>query len=614
MKKIIIPLLILVSAHQYGQTRRSDTLSRDQIRMQKDLFVSYLQKNSTFLKNNFDKKYTVIGDFLPTDGKNTYTLAKVSVEDCWGYIDEKGKEIIPPFYRFISQFNNGIAILQYTQDDDLLTKCTRPINDKGVFLLPECAEHSDGYIMPQKKNSIFTQIPNTPYLKYGPQTGYGIINRDGKTVVPTQYKWITFEGQHFICQSQDEKTIDIYSEDGKLVYATPGRSAYHIKDQYYSVGKTETSRFDVIDMVSKRKILRNFMGYNNPGSSKKISFMVLDYRKPNNYNEGENVYIADQNFKIINAAHPNATNFEDQYLTQKATENDRLVYIILDFEGKVVTKYNEYDYYLYNYFAPFKLNDPVFIEQNAARFSGYKEINRLDYNDPQYIGYFYSFHPYNESLREPRIWKGLHFLNKKTSDIFLTLSPEKYKDPRVFDTGQVSVYNIPLERTEIYNFKGTMLYSLPFDAINNTKEKYFRIIKGDSLNLADKKTHQILFSNFYSDIKIIGETGLFAVKKGKHYGIIDHKDRIVRPFDYAHIRFNEKKPGYINLYKDHTLEYLNTGSEKTDMIICHDPKTRTTGNDSYGIVYYDERVAVDHYGNVFYNIKDERIFRPYISK
>lgn len=50
------------------------------------------------------------------------------------------------------------------------------------------------------------------------------------------------------------------------------------------------------------------------------------------------------------------------------------------------------------------------------------------------------------------------------------------------------------------------------------------------------------------------------------------------------------------------------------MIICHDPKNITTGNDFYGIVYYDERAAVDHYGNVFYNIEDERVFRPYLSK
>lgn len=616
MKKTIATLLIILSGNQYGQTKPSDTLTRDEIIEQKETIISYLQKNSIFLKNNFDKKYTMIGDFLPVDEKNAYKLAKVSIDGCWGYIDEKGKEIIPPFYSYISQFYNGIALITYYSDDAVFNKCERLINDKGEFLFPDCSEQSSSSsssIIPERKKSIFSQIPNTPYVKYGPQTGFGIINKDRKTLVPTQYKSITFEGLHFICQSQDEKTIDLYSEEGKLVFTVPGKYAYHIKDQYYSFMNYETGRYDLIDIITKRRIFQNFTGYHNPGNSKKISFRVQDYRQPNKFNEDENVYMADQNFKIINIDHPNAKNFEDQYLVQETTENNRLVYIILDFEGKVITKYNEYEYDLYNYFAPFRLNDPAFIQQNASRFSGYKKINRLDDNDPQYIGYFYSFHPYNESSHEPRIRKGIHFLNKKTSEIFLTLPPDKYRDPRTFDIGQVSVYNIPLEQTEIYDLNGSMLFSLPFDASNDPKEKYFQVIKNNLYNIADKKTHNLLFRNYYKEIKKIGDTGLFLVSNGTHYGILDNTGAIVSPFDKIYGYLNEKKADYVYLFKSNMFESFNTASRKAEIRIQYDDKNGSSGQYINGI-YYRANIAIDQYGNAFYQVKNEIVFRPYSSK
>lgn len=613
MKKTIATLLIVLSGNQYGQTKLSDTLTRDEIIVQKENIISYVQKNSLFLKNNFDKKYTMIGDFLPVDQKSIKKLAKVSIDGCWGYIDEKGKEIIPPFYNYISEFNNGIAVITYYSDDAVFNKCEGLVNDKGEFLFTNCSEQTSSSILSDRKKNIFSQFPYTPYIRYSQPTGFGVINRDRKTVVPAQYKWITFEGQHFICHSQDEKTIDIYSEEGKLVFTAPGKYAYHIKDQYYSLMNSETGRYDLIDIISKRRIFQNFTGYNNPGNSKKISFRLHDYRNPNHFNDGENVYMADQNFKIINTDHPNAKNFEDQYLVQETTENNRLVYIILDFEGKVITKYNEYEYYLYNYFAPFRLNDPAFIQQNASRFSGYKEINRLDYNDPQYIGYFYSFHPYNESSHEPRIWKGIHFLNKKTSEIFLTLPPDKYRNPRIFDTGQVSVYNIPSERTEIYDLSGSMLFSMPFDASNDPKEKYFGISKGDSFNIADKKTHQLLFRNYYKDIKKIGDTGLFLVSNGTHYGILNDKGAIIRPFDQTYGYVNEKKSNHVYLTKSNRFESFNTVSGKTEICIQYDDENRSSGQYINGI-YYRDNIAVDQYGNAFYKVQNEIVFRPYSSQ
>ena len=179
-------------------------------KLERDSQTIIVSLKSTFQKNIYNKKYLLIGDFLPVCENSKIKLAKVYTEEGFGYINEKGEEIIPPIYN-ISDFKNGLAYIQYQQPSSRIKTqtetCFGIFNYKGNYITRNKCYNNLQNILPlnfyyeslSKKNRYVTD--NNDLV--------GIVNADNKkkfqkiTLVFHQVKNILLE--HTNLQKKDKK-------------------------------------------------------------------------------------------------------------------------------------------------------------------------------------------------------------------------------------------------------------------------------------------------------------------------------------------------------------------------------------------------------------------------
>ena len=97
----------------------------------------------------------------------------------WGYVDRKGRMAIPPVYSKAERFIDGKAIVSVRNGNGRSTEEKFGVVDTSGKILIPISYHQITY---QKEGSVgyFTLISNTP--------SQGLINRDGKLVVPAIYE------------------------------------------------------------------------------------------------------------------------------------------------------------------------------------------------------------------------------------------------------------------------------------------------------------------------------------------------------------------------------------------------------------------------------------------
>lgn len=111
----------------------------------------------------FESRYDSYGDF--TEG-----LARVRINDNWGFIDKTGIEVIKPQFHFVEEFSEGLAIVRNSDGYH------GAINIKGEIIIDY-----------QFKNLLRFE---NGYAKFGDYTTWGIINNKGKIIVPQQYSYV----------------------------------------------------------------------------------------------------------------------------------------------------------------------------------------------------------------------------------------------------------------------------------------------------------------------------------------------------------------------------------------------------------------------------------------
>lgn len=188
----------------------------------------------------------------------------------WGYLDKKGKVVIPPIYKevgFFSQglasvkdnnhlsgyidvkgnlkiahqyangekFNkSGLAIVQTTGDDDLYGVINKDgkfvINPQFATLIPD----NDGFLVQMEKHGDFGYCDTKGKLTINPQFAeastfgngelapvlvggsVGYINKKGIMVIPPQFEAATFFVHNYALASSGKK-IGIINQEGKYV-------------------------------------------------------------------------------------------------------------------------------------------------------------------------------------------------------------------------------------------------------------------------------------------------------------------------------------------------------------------------------------------------------------
>lgn len=125
---------------------------------QADTHAYFDSKGKTILP--FQNKYESYGNF--TEG-----LARVRINEKWGYIDKTGQEIIKPQFHCAAEFSNDLAVVRNPEDK-------HGAIDKAGKLIIDYKFH------------FLTKFENG-YATFGDYTTYGLIDKTGKIVVPQEY-------------------------------------------------------------------------------------------------------------------------------------------------------------------------------------------------------------------------------------------------------------------------------------------------------------------------------------------------------------------------------------------------------------------------------------------
>lgn len=108
----------------------------------------------------FQNKYDSYGNF--TEG-----LARVRINEKWGYINKVGQEIIKPQFHFAEEFSNNIAVVRNSDDKH------GAIDKTGKLII-------------DYQFRILTNFENG-YARFGDYKTYGLIDKSGKIVVPQEF-------------------------------------------------------------------------------------------------------------------------------------------------------------------------------------------------------------------------------------------------------------------------------------------------------------------------------------------------------------------------------------------------------------------------------------------
>lgn len=118
-----------------------------------------------------EKGYELIApryDFAEDFSEN-YGMARVRIWDKVGFVDKNGDEVIPLEYRYIDKFVNGLAYARLIDGEEFF------INMQGIAVCDKVDEYYDGVARIKKGNKI------------------GYIDQKGKVIVPVIYEY----GTHF---------------------------------------------------------------------------------------------------------------------------------------------------------------------------------------------------------------------------------------------------------------------------------------------------------------------------------------------------------------------------------------------------------------------------------
>lgn len=141
-----------------------------------------------------DKKYKTIYDFH--DGL-ACVVCDVDGNSLSGFIDKKGKEVIPCKYDYAGSFSEGIAIVQ----KDLKKGA---INKKGKIIIPleyyDISKCEDGVMVAEKD-----------------MAAYGAFNAKGENIIPFEYKFLGSVFDGMILAKNSEYMYGYFDTKGKLV-------------------------------------------------------------------------------------------------------------------------------------------------------------------------------------------------------------------------------------------------------------------------------------------------------------------------------------------------------------------------------------------------------------
>lgn len=188
-----------------------------------------------------DGKYAEINDFY--EGL-ACVRCKVDGETLYGYIDNKGKEVIPCIYDYAGWFSEGVAVVQKGSGTGVIGKKGEIIVPLEYYSVDNC-EH--GVILVQEDWST-----------------YGAFDAKGRQIIPFEYSYLGSPYDGMILAKNEERMYGYFNLKGDLVIDFIYDDASHFSEglAVVEMDKKEicidTKGKEVFRMPSRYSIWGNF--------------------------------------------------------------------------------------------------------------------------------------------------------------------------------------------------------------------------------------------------------------------------------------------------------------------------------------------------------------------
>jgi len=445
------------------------------------------------------------------NGQDYKNVKRINRNNSWGYVDEKGKEIIPlGKYEFLNPIDEENMILAKK-------------NGKWGFI-----NINEDIIIPFDYDDIgiFSDNGIAPAKKEGKSGG---LNRSGKDIIP-----FIFEELDYFYKSN----LAVVKKNGKYGFIN-GNGKIIIPLQYDNANQTMSDNVVIASQNGK------WAFFNNQGKQLtdflydevKTDFVNIENNKDNTYFKGgvaivmqKNIpHFLDRNLKEIKTAeiYDNAESFTDKGFSI-VEKNGKFGLISKD--GKVVLPVI---YSSIEHPQQYSNKIEIFAVKKKNKFQIFnadlKPITNSDFTEYSWIKFKQNNNTIDALLlRNQKEKNGIIDITNGDNLIpfqYDELNPIDYETFIVKKADLFGVINnenkivVPINYTEIYRTDEHFL-------VKNLKENI----------LLDKKFHSVL-KNKYQDLEPIfyDQDNKYIAKKNGKYGIIDLKEEIIIPFKYDEI-------------------------------------------------------------------------------
>ena len=418
----------------------------------------------------------------------------------WGVIDSTGNNVIDPSYKemiIVPNAKKGIFICTYDVNYETGEYKTKALNEKNQEILKDY-DGIEAISNIDKQNNL-TYDQNV--LKVKKNNKYGLIDFDGKEIIPVEYEEITaVSGIENSFKVKKNGKYGIVDSDGKTV----------IQAQYADIdilGKDNKSGFIVKNDNGKYGIV----DYSNS--------QILD----TNYDSIEKIYGNDTYVVVVNGK---------QKLVNKKGEDvlvsgfDEIKQVLSTQENAVIfVKSNKYG--IMNFSGEILINAQYdsLVETKVGTFIASKDgkYGIININKEEKLPFEYSLVTYNEKadiyITEDEVYNS-NVLNSnfetKISGILIELNENKgYIKLRVDD--EYKYYNFKFEeKSEKDIFPNRTLF------VSKKDGKYGYVDKND----------KVVVDYIYDEANEENDYGFSAIKKDGKWGSIDKSGKVVQEPTY----------------------------------------------------------------------------------
>lgn len=572
---------------------------------------------ASFLKNKFSPHYLLIADFKTVKVDSKIKLAKVLANTGWGYINEKGDEVVPAVFNNITGFRNGVAIVDYMMNSTVKGNC---IEQKGVI-------NYKGQLIASIENN-YNKISDTEHFTkdfFYSSENYltGILTPDGRTLIPLKYQNIIYTDHYFFADqpgagSDFKKTVDIYSKKGnflKTIKNTLGVYEYNS----HLVQTDEKGEYFIDNKNFQRIDNRNFSRINHSETSSLFKLEV-SYDNPNDVFE---TYYLDDRLQIVSPSFPNATAYKDRFLIQPVFNKNEEIphkYIIANFNNKKIAEYSYDDFMIYQYFAHGKLDTPKYLESQKTFWSKLTKDNlsrsqRWDYYKLENRNQFTRF------FEDDAASGGI--IDAEKGKVMIKKSKEKVSEIYYIPENHIFIEKLNKKNEwtlNILDSNGNFLKKVEGMEISEISKEFLMVKrKSDTLeyrtihkyNLLNTKTFEPIFEEDTKDFSNLnyrkGQNYLFFQTSSEKTGIINNKYKIIRAPQPISGDFSSDENVMI-IKKDRNLaEIVDKKTLKTILDIeFKDGILKKEGDKDKNGNIYPTYFSTGYYRNGFYLLNEEK--------